>query len=378
MTSNFASKASNTMSKLPIAFIGVGDVATRDYLPEFHRIADRTEIVAMCGRTPERVAAVAREYGAAPFTDYRQMLAECGAEAVVNLTPVQLHAETNLAAIAAGKHLYSEKTFAATVAEASALEREATARGLTVVCAPCVLLWPQYRRAEALLAEAAIGEVFAAHASLPAAAPPWGGYTSDPGHFFARGAGPVKDMGVYALHALTGLLGPVRRVSAFAARTIDQFTPEDGPARGRAIPVEVPLNWQLILEHGGGRLSSLTVNFCTSWESRAPQLELIGTAGALGMNLIDVAAPLLLLRSGSAWEELAVPISGRAGGPDHIMGVEHLAACVAQGRMPLLSMAHAIHVLDIIESAERSAEEGCAVTVATSFTPAEATAALIS
>jgi predicted dehydrogenase len=187
---------------------------------------------------------------------------------------------------------------------------------------------------------------------------------SDPSHFFAAGGGPLRDMGVYALHALTGLLGPVERVSAFSSRVLDRFVPDDGPASGKTIPVEVDLNWQLILDHGGGRLASLTVNFCSVGAARAPQLELLGTQGALAVNLLDVAAPLELFSvATSAWEVIALPISGRAGGPDHIMGVEHLLDSVASGDAPILSIDHALHVLDVIECAERSARDGRAVEV---------------
>jgi predicted dehydrogenase len=356
------------MQTIPLAFIGVGDVATRDYLPEFHRIANRARIVAMCGRASERVQAVAAQYGARPYTDYRQMLAETEAAAVVNLTPVQLHYATNLAALTSGRHVYSEKTVAVTVAEARQLATIAHERGLTFVCAPCVLLWPQYRQALTLIRESVIGKVYAAHASLPGSQPPWGGYTSDPGHFFARGCGPVKDMGVYALHALTGLLGPIQRVCAFSARTLDRFVSSAGPMAAREIPIEVDTNWQIVLDHGEGRLTSLTVNFATTWASWAPQLELFGTLGTLGMDLIDVAAPLHLYRAAtSAWEELSPPITGRAEGPDHIMGVEHLVECVGSGQSPVLSVEHALHVLDVIEHAEQSAAQGQAVAVGSRF-----------
>ncbi|NJN82029.1 MAG: Gfo/Idh/MocA family oxidoreductase, partial [Caldilineaceae bacterium] len=96
------------MTKTKLAFIGCGDVAQRDYLPEFHRLADHAEIVAISGRTASRVERVANEYGVPNvYTDYRRVLEESDAEAVVNLTPIQLHTEVNLAALEAGKHLYS-------------------------------------------------------------------------------------------------------------------------------------------------------------------------------------------------------------------------------------------------------------------------------
>lgn len=356
------------MNTITLAFIGVGDVATRDYLPEFHRIAARAEIVAMCGRTPDRVRDLAGRYGARAYTDYRQMLAETEAQAVVNLTPVQLHYETNLATLQAGKHLYSEKTVAGTVAEARQLQAAARARNLVFVCAPCVLIWPQFQRARALIDDGVIGEVYSAHASLPGAPPPWHGYTSDPTHFFAAGAGPVRDMGVYALHPLTALLGAATRVSAFSARTRDSFVPDDGPVQGQTIPIEVDDNWHVLLDHGHGCLASLTVNVSSGWASRAPQVELIGTRGTLGFNAIDVAAPLSLFRTDTQeWEEIAVPITGRASGPDHIMGVEHLIDCIEPQRPPVLSIDHALHVIEIIARAEESAAHGRSIAVESTF-----------
>src|SRR5262249_52340652 len=96
----------NSMTKTKLALLGCGDVAQRDYLPEFHRLANRAEIVAICGRTPARLHAVATQYQILnTYTDYRQLLAETDADAVVNLTPIQLHVETTMAALAAGKHI---------------------------------------------------------------------------------------------------------------------------------------------------------------------------------------------------------------------------------------------------------------------------------
>ena len=94
------------------------------------------------------------QYGVPWFTDYRRMLSEGGADVVVNLTPIQLHAETTLACLEAGKHVYCEKPVTGSVREAARLQEEARRRGLTVVCAPSVLLFPQVRHARSLLRRA--------------------------------------------------------------------------------------------------------------------------------------------------------------------------------------------------------------------------------
>lgn len=351
--------------KTKLAFLGVGDVAQRDYLPELYRIADKSELVAVCGKHEARARAVAEHYHARWFTDFERMLSESEFDALVNLSPIQLHYETTLAALRAGKHVFSEKPLASSPADAQTLAREAETRGLKLVCAPCVMLFPQVVRAQALLGENAVGTIYSARGYGHGGVPPWLGYTSDPSPFFAQGGGPGLDMGVYPLHALTGLVGPAKRVSAFLSRTRDSFVVADGPAAGKRVPVEVADNWHLLLDLGGGRLASVQANNVAQ-DSISPQLELFGATGTLALNLLDVSAPIEVLRDG-AWETLALERTGRAAGPDHLLGVEHLVNCIQNDTAPVLNSAHAIHVLEILAGAEQSARDGCAVTLTTTF-----------
>lgn len=346
------------MPKIKLAFLGVGDVAQRDYLPELHRLADRVELVAVCGRTPERTRAVAEKYHAgAWFTDYARMLAEVEIDAVINLTPIQLHTDTTLAALEAGKHVYTEKPVASNVSDARRIQSAAQKHNRKLVCAPCVMLFPQVRYAQTLLADNALGEIYLARAVIHMGVPPWLGYTSDPSPFFAKGGGPAVDMGVYPLHALTGLLGPVKRVSAMSSRTRTSFVPVDGPVAGKEIPVEVDDNWQITLDLGGARLATLDANNCAQ-ATHAPSLEIFGLNGTLALNLLDVSAPVKVQKAGGAWEEVALPRTGRAAGPDHLLGIEHLVDCIEHDLAPVLAVEHALHVVEIIEQAERSTQTG--------------------
>ena len=354
--------------RIKLALLGCGDVAQRDYLPEFHRIADRAELVAVCGRGATRAREVAAAYGIPSwYTDAERMLGEREIDAVVNLTPIQVHAETTLMALRAGKHVYGEKPIAGSVAAADAIGDEARRRGLVVVSAPSVLLFPQLIHARRLLAEGAIGPVHAALGRGYGGVPPWSGYPSDPSQFFAVGGGPLADMGVYPLHALTGLLGPVRRVSAMAARAQTAFTIGDGPHAGTRVPIEVPDNWHLLLDLGEERLATVTANN-VAHASRAPQLELFGLGGTIALDLLDVAAPVEIFTPEQGWR--SEPIDhDRAGGPDHILGVAHLVDCIRSGAAPIASVEHAIHVVAVLEAAAEAAATGRTVVPARSFTP---------
>ncbi len=207
------------MTPVRLAVIGAGDVAQRDYLPEAHRLAGRAEIVIICGRSPERARRVAGQFGIARWTaDYREALA-ADVDAIVNLTPAPVHEEITRAALAAGLHVYSEKPLAVTAGRARALAGEAAQRGLILVCAPSVLLFPQLAVVREVIEAGDLGAICSARAQSLGGVPPWEGYDSDPAPFFSAESGPLIDMAVYPLHALTGLLGPVRRVAAMARRT---------------------------------------------------------------------------------------------------------------------------------------------------------------
>ena len=149
-----------------------------------------------------------------------------------------------------------------------------------------------------------------------------------------------------------------------AAKAQDGFVVADGPAQGKRVPIEVPDTWHVTLDLGEARLASISANNVVQG-SRAPQLELFGLRGTIALSLLDVSAPVDVLSDGR-WERIDVPHQ-RASGPDHLLGVEHLVDCIAMGNEPVLSVDHALHVIEIMAGAARSAEEGGAVKLTTTF-----------
>jgi predicted dehydrogenase len=350
---------------LRLAIVGVGDVAQRDYLPELGRLAERVEVIVACSRTAERARDVSERFEIPRWTtSFHEAVSADDVDAVLNLTPFSLHVDVTLAALAAGKHVYSEKPLALTSAEARVIAEQADRSGRVVVAAPCVLLFPQVRRAREIVDSGELGTVFTARGHGQGGVPPWEGYLSDPSPYFARAGGPLVDMAVYPLHALTGLLGPVREVSAFSAKTRDSFDVVEGPFAGKSVPVEAPDAWHLILRFADGTLSSVEANNCASG-AVAPELELRGERGALGVSLLDVSQPLDVQVDGEDRTEI-VPHE-RTAGPDHVLGIEHLADCVEEGLEPIASVAHAAHVIEVLEAAVRSAAEGRLVSVESDF-----------
>lgn len=352
---------------LRLGVAGTGDVALRDYLPEIGRLAGRAEIVAFASRDGERArAAAAQIAGARAYAGYADLLGDSAVDAILNLSPIGMHAEVTLAALHAGKHVYSEKPLAGGVAEARVIRDAAVAHRRCLVCAPCVMLFPQVAYAAEVLASGVVGTPSSARASAFGGAPPWEGYGSDPSPFFSPQGGPLVDMAVYPLAAIAGLIAPARSVSATSSRTRESFEVAEGPAAGVRVPVEVDDNWQLTLELEGGCLASVEANFCAQATS-APELEIRGDAGTLALSLLDVSQPVRTF-AGGEWHDTRVPHE-RAAGPDHLLGVEQLVDSVASGAEPSLSADRAIHLLAVIAGARRAAAERRFVEIAEEEAP---------
>ena len=346
------------MQKVRLAVIGCGDVAQRDYLPEMHRIADRAEVVAIAGENSSRASEVASEFGIdRAFAGYRTLLDECECDAVLNLTPIQVHAEVTIAALESGRHVYSEKPLAASAAAATAVHQASLQAGRVLACAPSVTLYPQVGLVRSILEAGLIGQVSVAHARAFGGVPPWAGYASDPSPFFAVGGGPLIDMAVYPLHTLVHLLGPIRSVTAQARSVQSGFDVSDGPAVGRHVAVEVPDAWLLLVEHDSGVVSSVDANF-VAHDSRAPELEVFGLDGTIAASLLDVGAPVETYTPDAGWRTLEVPGSGRSAGPDHLLGVKELVDSIVEDRAPSIDASSAIRVLAVIDAAVRSAASG--------------------
>jgi predicted dehydrogenase len=350
---------------LGVGIIGVGDVAQRDYLPELHRLGDRVNLVAACGLGADRVRVVAETWGCRWTTSVDEVVTAPDVQVVLNLTPGAAHAGITLAALHAGKHVYTEKPLAQSTSDIAAIAKEASRSAAVVVAAPSVLVFPQVRRLQSLLDEGLLGSIRSARGIVLGGVPPWPGFVSDPQPYYVEASGgPLLDLAVYPLHALTGLLGPATRVTALSARSRDDFLVEEGPFAGRLVRVEADDDWHLLLEFASGTLAHVHANF-TIAATLAPELELQGEFGTAGISILDPSAPIRLIVDG---DERTLPVAhARDSGPDHILGVEHLVDCVEREMRPVLSIEHAAHVLDVLFAAQRSARDGTTTAITSRF-----------
>lgn len=340
-----------------LGVMGCGSVA-RAYMEPIKRLqaAGLAAPVACCDALPERAREYADRYGV-PRTvaTLDEMLAMDEVQAVLVLTPNRFHPGMAAAALAAGRHVLLEKPMATDLAAARALVAAARASTAYLVCPPAVVLSPTFAAMAARLQQGDLGRLYSARAIYGWAGPDWAEW------FYKADAGPLLDLGVYDLTALTGLLGPARRVTCLAGLCVPERLVE-----GRTIQVEAADNLHLLLDFGGGLLASLFTGY-TIQRQRTPALEVYGERGVMQM-LGHTWGPQgyeLWTNEAGCWRLF----DETAPGWPWTAGLDHLVECIYTGRPPLMRPEHALHVTEIMLQALQSARLGTAVDLQTTFQP---------
>jgi predicted dehydrogenase len=184
------------MEPLRIGVLGAARIAELAIVKPAH--ATGTRLVAIAARDPQRAAAFAASHGVERVAvSYPDLLADAEVEAVYNPLPNALHGPWNLAAVKAGKHVLSEKPFAANADQASEVRDAGRRAGVAVADGFHYLYHPVMHRLRELLASGELGELTRVEANVfmpdPGAA--------DPRWSFDLAGGALMDLGCYALHA---------------------------------------------------------------------------------------------------------------------------------------------------------------------------------
>ncbi|WP_405866727.1 Gfo/Idh/MocA family protein [Streptomyces sp. NBC_00005] len=172
-------------------------------------------LVAVAARDRSRAEAFAAEHGVERVADsYADLLADPEVEVVYNPLANGLHGPWNLAALAAGKHVLSEKPSASNAEEAAEVREAAAKAGTAFMEGFHYLFHPLTRRLHELLAGGELGDLQRVEAMVAIQAPA----DTDPRWSLPLAGGAVMDLGCYSLHALRMLApwagGAPRLVSA--------------------------------------------------------------------------------------------------------------------------------------------------------------------
>jgi predicted dehydrogenase len=340
--------------QLRVGIIGVGNISPA-YI-QGCRAFDVLDLAACADIDIERAQRAATEHQIARAMSVDDLLAAPDIDLVINLTIPSAHADVSLRILAAGKHVYSEKPLAITLDDARHIMETAAAKSLHVGCAPDTFLFAPHQTARRLVDEGAIGKPIAAVGAFAGHGPE--SWHPNPDFFYARGAGPMLDIGVYPITCLVNLFGPASRVSGTAQKSFpERFTPN-----GRAIPVEVPTHYTGSIEFTSGAVATLITSF-DMWSHRLPPLEVYGEKGSMGLPDPNGHHPRdvkLFVPNQHDWENMPLTyddIWSRG------IGVADMALGILKGRPYRASGELAYHVLEIMSAFETASSTGNYVTI---------------
>jgi len=337
-----------------LGIIGCGNVLEA-YVPQCARLHSQrlAELVVACGRPNQRERALA--LGVPRFsTDETEVLRDPAIDAVIILTSMPEHARLAAAALKAGKHVLIEKPLATNLEDARMLLQLADDCKRHLVCAPFTTLSPTFHTIASRVLAGDIGKPSLARARYGWSGPWWSEW------FYKPGGGSLFDLGIYCITSLTGLLGPVKRVTSFAGVAIPERE-----INGRRVAVEAEDNAQVLLDFGEACFGVVTSGF-TMQQYRSPALEIYGATGTIQMlgDDWDPDGYELWQNAAGCWQVFKETM------PDWSWadGLSHLVECLHRNTTPAVTKEHAFHVLEIILKAQQSARAGRALAIESTFT----------
>ena len=125
------------------------------------RGVDGCEVATVCDRSPAALARVAQAYpDVATTTDASEVMTSPKIDAVAIVTPVHTHFELAKSALQHGKHVFIEKPFTATTAQAEELIELAARRNLTIMVDHTFLFTGAVRKIRQLMDEGVLGDIY--------------------------------------------------------------------------------------------------------------------------------------------------------------------------------------------------------------------------
>ncbi|TCO44262.1 Gfo/Idh/MocA family protein [Actinocrispum wychmicini] len=339
-----------------VGVIGAGTISDT-YLQNLTSFPD-LRVLAVADLDTERAAAQAAKHGIERSGSVASLLDDPAIEIVVNLTVPAAHVEVGLAAIEAGKHVWSEKPLALDRPSARKLLDQARERDLRVACAPDTVLGAGLQTARRAVAAGRIGEPLTALALFQGPGPE--SWHPAPEFLFQAGGGPLLDMGPYYLTTLVHLFGPVRQVTGAGGRARDTRVIGSGPRAGTEFPVTVPTTVTALVEFTQGGSAQLVLSFDSALR-RSGFVEITGTSGTAVLpdpNRFDGPTTLYTLGREEPEELVAQGHPASRG-----TGALELARAVRAGEPERASGEVAYHVLDVMLSIEESISSGRSVAV---------------
>ena len=200
------------MPKIKAGIVGGGGIARGIHIPAFLKF-ENAEVIATCDIIKERAESAAKILGAKhAFTDFNDLIALKEIDMVDVCTPNYLHSIVAVAALNAGKHVFSEKPDAMTVDEALQMKTASEKSGKHLMVMRNWRYAESSRYIKKYVEDGKCGELYAGRCG-------WirrRGIPGKGGWFTTKamsGGGPLIDLGVHIIDLSMWIMGNPKPVA---------------------------------------------------------------------------------------------------------------------------------------------------------------------
>jgi predicted dehydrogenase len=350
-----------------LAIVGCGSIAKNGYQPRCLAYPNRMKLVGYFDQHRPSAEGLQKNGGGKIYDNIDAVLADPEVEGILNLTTIDGHYPLSLAALKAGKHVYSEKPIAMTSKQADELIREAESRKLKLACSPSPLgyeqqdVWKRIKSGEIGTPHTVIGTFACTRLEY---------WHPNADVFMTNGISVVADAAPYPLTCMTTFFGPISRVYGFARNMLEERTLQVGPRAGTKFKPTIPDLVQALLEFENGMKAFIY----SGWSGRTetPAFEILGSEGAFTLSAHNDGYGVRLLSAKSHEEtKVASPAKAFANALDWGKGPADFADAIRNNRAVRCSPYQARHIVEITEAINESAKTRMPVELKTRFAPPE-------
>jgi predicted dehydrogenase len=240
-------------------------------------------LVAIAGRTEERVSEAAQRFGyEGYYTNWEALVEDDRIDLFDNCSSHHMHVEPSIAALKAGKHVVCEKPMALSAADAWRMLEAARTSGRHHMCGFNYRFVPAIRLAHDLIQRGVLGELYHVRIQYLQQS------LHDPDRPLGRAiegesarAGSQAILGCHAFDLARFLVGEPATVSALTPRFRDQRPGPDGQM--------IDLQWDdasiSLVEFKNGPVGTIEASRLATGRANSLRLEINGSRGSIGFDL---------------------------------------------------------------------------------------------
>lgn len=342
------------MSKVKVGVIGCGKISDI-YLTNITGMhSDILEIAAISDLNLSVAKTRAEQYSIPDILSVDEFYKSDKYDIVINLTIPKAHYSVCKEALLNGKHVYTEKPLSIKYSESVELMELAKSKGLVIAGSPDTFMGASAQTARKAIDDGLIGEPVAATAFMLCHG--WEQFHPNPDFYYAKGGGPMFDMGPYYLTALINLLGPAKEVCGMYSNPIKHREIVVGPRKGEALPIEIPTHVAGNILFKNGVIATVITTFDV-WPTEMPHILIYGTKGTLIVPNPDHFGDPVKLRIGDNERLIDLPLLNKYNVNSRGIGICDMALAIKEKRMARTDSKMASHVLEIMEAFHRSQTE---------------------